>query len=266
MSVAHGASMKHMAIVALFTGCATDPPDTSPPDPNRTRHGIPLAPPEQVGIDPTALSQLTTDATKYQTNALLVLKDGYLVDETYFGGAEKPSFAMSASKSFVNLAIGYLVADHALALEQHAADFIPGWQADPVKASITIRQLLQHTSGLDPHRAFDPMGKPLALETFLVDQPMDAAPDSAWIYNNDAVDALALIAERAAGESLDHYLGARLFEPIGASSGTWLRFADNAPMGAGELVIDPVDMAKVGLVLADDERGLLPPGWIDTSA
>jgi hypothetical protein len=30
-------------------------------------------------------------------------------------------------------------------------------------------------------------------------------------------------------------------------------------------VIDPVDMAKVGLVLADDERGLLPPGWIDTS-
>jgi CubicO group peptidase (beta-lactamase class C family) len=261
-----GPRVRCTLFLLAVAGCSSPAEEIPSPDASATRHGIPLATPEQVGIDPAALARLEADAAKYQTSALLVLKDGFLVEEKYFGGVEMQSAAMSASKSFVNLAVGYLVADGKLALSQHAADFIPGWAGDPVKATLTIRQLLQHTSGLDPGRAFDPMtGERLALETFLVEQPMDAPPDTAWIYNNDAVDALALIAERAAGTSLEQYLGAKLFEPIGASPGMWLRFADNAPMGAGELMIDPVDMAKVGLVLADDDNARLPAGWIETS-
>lgn len=228
-------------------------------------HDIPIGTPEQVGIDPVALAKLEADAGKYETNALLVVKDGLLVYQNYFGGQEMSSIAMSASKSFVNLAVGWLIAEGKLSLTEPGSDFIPAWTKDPLKAQITIQHLLNHTSGLDPDRAFDASGNAIGLEDFLASQPMDATPGQIWLYNNDAVDALALIAERAAGTTLELYLGQHLFFPIGANPGKWMRYPDGAPMGAGELVIDPIDMAKVGMVLANDEQHLLPAGWIDTS-
>ena len=254
--------------VVVLQACAVDGP-TAPE--RETRHGLPLGTLDEVGIDHAALAVLEADAERYHTDALIIVKDGLLVYEENFGGISRPGPAMSASKSFVNLAVGVLISEGRLALGQHVADFVPGWTSDPLKAQITIEHLLSHTSGLDAGRAFDlETYQPIALEPWLVQTPQDSPPGAIWRYNNGAVDALAMIAERAAGESLEDYLGSRMFEPIGATGGEWMRFTDGAPMGAGELIIDPISMTKVGRLLANDgvdDAGVqrIPTGWLEAS-
>ncbi len=81
---------------------------------------------------------------------------------------------------------------------------------DARKAKVTLQHLLTQTSGLHPMRAFDPVTfEKLGLADHLIQQPMDAEPGAVWLYNNNAVDALALIAERAAGKTLDGFLDQR---------------------------------------------------------
>jgi CubicO group peptidase (beta-lactamase class C family) len=245
-----------LAALLLWTGCqapaAVNPAASAPDAARPTKNGIPLASPDEVGFASTAIEQLRTRAQARRTDALLVLKDGQLVIEEYFGAEPKPSVAMSASKSIVSLAVGFLIAEGKMTLDQKASDFLPAWQEDPTLGAITIRHLLTQTSGIDPMRAFDlTTGQLLGLEDHLAGIQAQTEPGQTWLYNNNGVDALSLLAERAAGVSLDDYLDEKLFHPIGAGRPEWMRFADGAPMGAGELVIDPFDLAKVGLLLAD---------------
>jgi CubicO group peptidase (beta-lactamase class C family) len=257
--------MLRIAFVLIGALACTEPTPAPTTVGDPAKAGIPTATPEEVGIDLDALAQMETHAVASHSGALLVVKDGLLVYSNYFGQRRHPTPVMSASKSFVNLAVGYLIDEGALSLSRSAADFIPAWQTDPVKSTITIRHLLDHTSGLDPARAFDPETGPGALESHLAQTPMVAMPGEKWAYNNNAVDALALVAERAAGTTLDTYLGERLFDAVDAKRPYWMRFADGAPMGAGELVIDPMDLAKVGRALTDPEQQVTPPGWLTTS-
>jgi CubicO group peptidase (beta-lactamase class C family) len=234
------------------------------------REGLPVATPEEVGIDPVALERMKTHAQTYLTDALIVIKDGKLVLEEYFGGSDRWMISMSASKSFVSLAVGFLVSEGKLTLDQRVTDFLPEWSADPEKAKVTIRHLLTHTSGLEPLRALDPnTWASLALRPHLEHGPMDSPVGMTWLYNNNAVDALGLVVELAAGEKLDSYLDRKLFRPIGGAATEWGRFRDDGPMAAGELLIRPIDMAKVGNVLANggvhQGQALIDPAWISQS-
>lgn len=122
----------------------------------------------------------------------------------------------SVTKIFVAALVLRLVADGLLDLDQDAAPFVEG---------VTVRQLLNHTSGLDdydfdwePYRgdparrwALDPRDElQLALE-----KPRLFAPGEGWAYHGSNYLALRLVVEEATGSCLRDSLRERVFAPLG---------------------------------------------------
>ena len=225
---------------------------------------------EQAGLDAAALQTFLAEAEKAHSIGVVILKDGKLVGEWAFGHWRRPIEAMSATKSVVALAIGFLIADGKL----KSLD-APLWELYPelrqgLKESLTVRHLLNHTSGIqaEPHTMEiyrSPDFVRLALSADLVSKPGEK-----FFYNNKAVNLLAGIVERASGQKLDDYLKARLFEPLGIRDVSWTRDSAGNPHGMSGLQIHPIDFAKIGQMLLDggkwQGKQILPEEFIKEAA
>jgi CubicO group peptidase (beta-lactamase class C family) len=100
---------------------------------------------------------------------------------------------------------------------------------EPAKSSITIRQLLSHSSGLsygffDPgtaiHKALNERGVHNPMTTLadmvdvLADVPLVYQPGTSWEYSL-ATDVTSRLVEVVSGQSFDAFIKARIFDPLG---------------------------------------------------
>ena len=131
--------------------------------------------------------------------------------------------AGSLVKTFVAVLAMQLVEESALALEAQVEQLVPGVVGG---RSITVRQLLNHTSGLfdywqdesffeqllaDPAQPWSPH----ALIELALRHPPLHAPGEAWSYSNTNYIALGLVIEAVTGKPLQVEMATRVFEPLG---------------------------------------------------
>jgi D-alanyl-D-alanine carboxypeptidase len=169
-------------------------------------------------------------------------------------GARLRFRAGSLTKPLVATVVLQLVADGRLSLADTLEQRLPG--VLPYGDRVTIRQLLNHTSGV-PHdwatiertlygsrqgRLRD--WTPQAVVALVADRPPDFPPGAAWSYSNTGYILLGLVVEAAGGRTLAQELHRRILGPLGLR-GTSL------PGGAGEL---PSPMAR-GYSLPVGPRG-----------
>jgi len=88
---------------------------------------------------------------------------------------------------------------------------------------ITLRQLLNHTSGITNYNSLPgfEVTKKLKAESFLKEiarQPLMFPPGQAWSYCNSAYNVLGYVAERITGKSYAQLLKTRIFDPAGMNS------------------------------------------------
>jgi D-alanyl-D-alanine carboxypeptidase len=131
--------------------------------------------------------------------------------------ADDPFRTGSVTKTAVAALVLLLVEDGAVSLEDRATRWVD------VPRSITIRHLLQHTSGL-PEYVTNPAylepflrgdtGKWRAEELIRLAGPPETAPGS-FSYANTNYVALGLVAEGAGDSLLGEQLTRRVFEPLG---------------------------------------------------
>jgi CubicO group peptidase (beta-lactamase class C family) len=214
------------------------------------RHGLATSDPVKEGIDKNALSKLIEQATVEKSSALVILKNGKLVYENYFGKEAKPIVTMSVSKSIAALAVGILIAQKKLALSDKVSRWIKPWRKDD-RDAITIAHLLSHTSGLSSGRAHKKWGR---LRWHAKRSKLVHPPGERFRYNNNAVDMLALVVRGVSGMFLDDFLQRYLFGPLEIAGAHWLKYRDGNVRLAGELFIRPVDLARVGQMLLDGGR------------
>ena len=128
----------------------------------------------------------------------------------------------SGTKSFAG-AMGIAAAqDGLLTLDEPASDTLTEWKSDSRKSRITIRQLLDQSSGLDPNRGWpgpDSYAAAIAAPTL-------AEPGARFDYGPNHFAAFAAIIDRkvrAAGVATDplDYLQQRVFDPIGLDVAGW---------------------------------------------
>ncbi len=82
------------------------------------------------------------------SNAIIIIQNNKVLVEDYYNRKPKPEYIASAGKSLVSLAIGKLIDDGKIrSLDQPVYEFYPEWKQG-TKQDITIRMLLNHTSGL----------------------------------------------------------------------------------------------------------------------
>jgi len=221
-------------------------------------------------IQAAALDQLVVAAEKSHTDALVIWQDGKPVGEWYFGKPVEPLEAMSATKSVVSLAIGKLITDVKIkSLDQPVWEFYPEWKQGR-KKNITLRHLLNHTSGLQnfPRTDVEIYASPDYVQLALT-ADMDSDPGASFRYNNKAVNLLAGIVQKASSQRLDLYLRDELFAPLGITNFTWKLDAAGNPQVMSGLQILPADFAKLGQLALNrgrwEGRQLIADSWFDVS-
>lgn len=85
--------------------------------------------------------------------AVLVMKDGVVIAEQYAKGwsADRPHALASGTKSFSGVTAAAAVTDGLVTLDELVSDTITEWKKDPRASRITVRELLNLTSGLEPN-------------------------------------------------------------------------------------------------------------------
>ncbi len=220
-------------------------------------------------VDRAALEALMDAATASRSSAMVVLHDGELVGSWLAADESRRIEAMSATKSVVNLAVGRLLTTGLLeSLDTPVHDFYPTW-SEGEKARVTIRHLMNHTSGLASPLPTNPIYESGDFVGYALDSELVSEPGTMFEYNNNATNLLAGVIGEAAGRRMDTLLQDEIFRPLGITDATWSLDDANNPHGMAGLQIRPEDLAKLGqLVLQRGEwegEQLIQASWFEES-
>ncbi len=137
--------------------------------------------------------------------------------------------AGSVSKQFTAAAILLLEKEGKLSLDDDVHKYIP--ELPDYGHSITLRQMMQHTSGLkDWGSIANIAGWPRSTKTYSNDdalyiaslqQTLNNIPGAEFIYSNTNYNLFAVIVQRVSGMPLDEFSRRRLFEPAGMTHTEW---------------------------------------------
>ena len=125
----------------------------------------------------------------------------------------------SVTKQFTATAILLLYQDSKLSLDDRIKRWLPSLPA--ALDSVTIRQLLTHTSGIIDYEDVIPPGtttQPHDADVLRLLESQDSTyfkPGTKYQYSNSGYALLALIVERVSGKSFATFLHDRIFAPLG---------------------------------------------------
>jgi CubicO group peptidase (beta-lactamase class C family) len=267
-------------LASTLIGCGPSPADLATVDYTPLPAGDwAVSTPEEQGLDPMLVAQLYHDATEMETlYGLLVVKNGNLIAERYFneGTVEQKALLQSASKSYLSALVGIALDQGCLSsVDQKMLDFFPeavDQVADPRKAQITIRHMLQMRAGYPDEETNSTYLDALYWGEYLpliAEFPLVSDPGTKFNYSNLTSSWLAIILARACGEDLKSYAQQQLFTPMGIEVGDWLQDRDGYYIGSGGIHLTAREAARFGaLYLNDGEyEGLqiIPAGWVHDS-
>ncbi len=202
--------------------------------------------PESVGLRPEVLNhELTELLGANKTGAACLVYKGKLVWEHYWSdfGPESRFDIYSAGKAFTGTAIGLLMDDGKLGLDDPACKYLKEWDTDD-KRTITIRNLLTMTSGLkSDYRKYTEASNPTEA---MLNWPMEREPGTAWSYEQATSHALAIIVKRVTGKQPIVFLRERILNEIGVVEADWLRSRQGDCLGWRSVLISARELAKFG--------------------
>lgn len=193
--------------------------------------------------------------------SVLVMKDGRAVVRRAYGLAHGDTRATTATnyrlasitKQFTAAAILALVEEGKLKLDDRLRRWLPSLPA--ATDAITIEQLLTHTSGLIDYEDVMPEGTTEQLKDADVLRLLEAqdqtyfAPGSSYRYSNSGYALLALIVEKASGQSFATFLRERIFTPLGMTN--TVAFEDGISTVPNRAFGHPGDQSTTSAVLGD---------------
>jgi CubicO group peptidase (beta-lactamase class C family) len=229
------------------------------------RAADPMAPAAQAALD-----TLLERGKATHSDTVLVLHDGKPIGHYYRNGTPPgPIELMSATKSVVALGIGQLLGDGRIkSLDQPVSDFYPEWKQG-LKADITVRMLLDHTSGMQnvPMAPKEIYPAPDAVQLALA-ADLTSTPGEVFSYNNKAVNLLAGIIGKASGQPMDTFFRDGLFKAMDIHPGPWDKDKTGHPYAMAGLKLGAADAAKIGQLVLDrgkwKGRQLVQADYIDT--
>jgi CubicO group peptidase (beta-lactamase class C family) len=144
---------------------------------------------------------------------------------------------------------------------------------DERKKAITIRHLLDMTSGLewteglDGFRSFFAMERSPDWQQYVLDQPMATAPGTTFYYDSGNSHLLSAILTKVTGKSALDYAREVLFGPLGIEDVLWRGDPQGISGGGAGLYLHPRDMAKIGYLYLRggvwEGKQILPASWIE---
>ncbi len=247
------------------------------------------------GVDPAKLAALQrwlldSDQRDF---AAVVVRRGYVVLEVERGDSAQTDARRVASVSKAICAtVLAIAAEHSqhgrtprrMTFDDRAFDFIPQAQplSDPRKANITIRQLLNHTSGITPEATGAKNQGPWRHVLGHDGDPLTAnlafAPGSKCGYSSFALYHASLVCETVTGKPYDQFAIEALFRPLGVEHWTFEFFDGGGPDGETRYGRHPShgigmparDLARIAYCLLRggrwQDQQVVPPWFVEETA
>jgi CubicO group peptidase (beta-lactamase class C family) len=213
--------------------------------------------PEDQGLDSQKLAQMLAAIEQQHLNlhSLLIIRNGYLVSENYFGSYQPDTRHQlySVTKSFIATLIGIALDKGLIAgTDQRIVDFFPertfanlGQQ----KSAMTLDDTLTMRTGLDWEEG-DPAYQAMYVSSdwvkYVLDEPMAAAPGTQFNYCSGCSHMLSAVLSQTTGLNPRDFAEQYLFKPLGITNARWDTDAEGIPIGGWGLQLTPRDMAKLG--------------------
>ena len=260
------------------------PPQTSV-TPEDTGDGWAVSSASAEGIDQATLlaaMQSIRDGDYPGVDSLLVVRHGRLVAEGYFNGFGRDAIhdLRSTGKSFTSALAGIAIDQGLIGIDdpisQHLPDFENHANMDGRKRAITVRNLLNMSSGLECND-WDPSSRGNEERMygsrdwvkFILDLHMVNEPGVVASYCTGGVIVLGDILSLRSGMTLDNYAATYLFGPLGIQQSRWRLSPDGRATGGGGLWLRPRDTAKFGQLYLDGGtwKGVrvVPANWVEQS-
>jgi len=273
--------------------------------PEQTTDGWQTASLDDVGIDEKTLGELVErihDNTYQNIHSVLIVKDGELVFEEYFGGYEYDyqgdqfwgEFTeydiatihnlASVTKAITSALVGIAIDNGFIKdVDEKVFAFFPEYSHlnDEEKDRITLEHLLTMTSGLE----WNEMDVSVAtrdtkndlIQLFFVPDPIEyilakpvvAEAGTRWYYSGGDVNLLGEVIKKTTGLRVDDFAEEYLFTPLGITEHEWEYITPDIVYTSGDLKLRPRDMAKFGYLYLNDgvwngER-VVSKEWIEDS-
>ncbi|PTX62610.1 CubicO group peptidase (beta-lactamase class C family) [Kordia periserrulae] len=139
----------------------------------------------------------------------------------------------SVSKPFTAAAIVKLVQQGKLNLDDKLIAHIPDFKMKgEAYKDITIKHVLNHTSGIPRHVSANDWEHPKPLQAnlqYVKNFELDFTPNTAFSYSNSAFDILGIVIENVSGVSFEDYITTHILQPAGMHQSTYIKPKDSLP-------------------------------------
>jgi CubicO group peptidase (beta-lactamase class C family) len=215
---------------------------------------------------------------------VVVVHEGRIVgewyDEEHGAGPDSWGASWSMAKSFASALVGIAVEDGLIpGVDEPMTTWFPDW-AGTDREDITLRDVLQMSSGLDWDEDYDPsavseseviqmvLGEEDQL-TFAASREAEHPPGSTWNYSSGDAMLLSAVIEQATGMPAGEYAEQEIFGPLGIDQVDWWQDARGHTLTYCCLDTTTRDFARFGLLYAQDGRWgdeqVVPQGWVEDS-
>lgn len=210
-----------------------------------------------------------------QTRAVIVLYKGQLVGERYASGFGPHSLmrGWSVTKSVMGALIGIMVKENRIRLDDPPP--VPEWESkDDPRHGITLRHLLQQTSGLDFREQYDRASEATQMlfssgdmAAFTASLPLKFTPGTAFNYSSGNSNILSrIIRNRLGDQEYATFPYKALFRKIGMNSALLEPDASGTFVGSSYLYATARDYARFGLLYYNNGlwagEQILPGNWV----
>ena len=208
--------------------------------------------PASLGWNETELNNLYTYLQQKNTKAFIILKNGKIVAEKYYGTftADSNWYWASAGKTMTGMLVGIAQKEGLLSINDKTSKFLGnGWTSLPQAKEdlITIKNQLTMTTGLDDNVQPDnDCTSPACLQ-------YKADAGTRWSYHNAPYTLLDKVVETATGKSYNAYFQEKIRDRIGMN-GAWIKTGYN-----NVYYSNPRSMARFGLLMLNKGK------WDQTS-
>lgn len=210
------------------------------------------------------------------TRAVVVVYNGQLVAERYAPGFTRHTrlTGWSMTKSITGALVGVLVGQNRLDLDGPAP--VPEWAGDARRA-ITVRQLLQQSSGLGFREVYSMdadatrmLFRRADMGGYAADHPLQHPPGTRFSYSSGNSNILSRIIRHTTGDRDYHaFPYEQLLYPIGMYNTVLEPDASGTFVGSSFCFAPARDWARFGLLYLNDGvwngTRLLPEGWVRQS-
>ncbi|MDO4285917.1 MAG: serine hydrolase [Eubacteriales bacterium] len=239
---------------------------------------FPRSTPEAQGVDSRRLAGFVGELGECRPahmHQLMVLRHGHVIYEggfdPYPAGVWHVTYSMC--KSFTNMAIGLLIDEGRLSLEDRAVDLLSSRIGTLHLLNlfrfreITVRDLLVMSSGVSFNEVGAISGNDWVQGYF--ESNVRFTPGSRFEYNSMNSFILSAIVTEITGVTMFEFLQERIFEPMGIRKVFWEKSPRGITKGGWGMFITQEDAAKLGLLYL--QKGvwngvqLISKEWVEES-